>query len=594
MSDQARLFLAVILSMGAIYFYNTIFVTPKIEAAKKARLEAQKNESSGIAIEYDDSTGEGSGVTSGASEGGSVVSAGDAIKNLIKRSELISQQVASRVKIDSDKVFGSINLQGAKFDDIALKNHREELNPDSDNVVLLYPQKTKKVYFVRTGFLPTLSGLAVPDANTIWTIKEGSVLKEGQPIVLEWDSGNGVVYEKRISIDSDYMITVKEVVINNSPYPVGVAPFGLINQTHDMDIQDMFISHEGPIAVVDNILEEISYDDLIDEKKIKFKQHSGWAGITSKYWMSAVVPQNSATDKFDIGFKYYEQNKQIRFQADILGDAIQVAPNSQMEYDFNLYAGAKNLNILDRYESEKNIPLFDHSIDFGVLYFLTRPMFEALTYFNGIIGNFGLAILLLTVCIRLILFPIANKSYNSMARMRKHMPEIQNLKKRHEKDRQKLGQEMMKYYRDHKINPASGCLPMFIQIPVFFSLYKVLYVTIEMRHAPFYGWITDLSVSDPTNVFNLFGLLPFTPPSFVPVIGVLPLLFSLTMVFQQKLNPPATDETQRMVMAWLPWIFLFVFAGFPAGLVLYWVWNNILSIAQQYIITKRIEEDKNA
>lgn len=587
MSEQSRLFLALILSMMAIFLYNSFFVDPEVDAVKKAR-QAENAGNIDIPTTQDKSSAP---QVDKSDEGFQIE---ESIKKLISRNDVLKTQVSSRVKVDSTKLAGSINLVGAKLDDITLKEHRQELDKSSPNVVLLSPQNTEKVYFIRTGFLPAIKGLKTPGSSTIWALEEGDVLSEGNPVTLSWDNGAGVIFKKHISIDGNYLITVKESVQNNQVYPISVAPFGLINQTQDMSKQTMFISHEGPIAVVDGVLEEVDYDDIIDDEKIKFKNVSGWAGVTAKYWISAIVPQDSDEGEFDIGMKHYFKENFNRFQVDILSPKIQIAPGSTGEYSFNIYAGAKRLKVLDKYEAEKNIPLFDHAIDFGWLYFLTRPIFEVLTYFNSILGNFGLAILLLTVCIRLILFPIANKSYNSMARMRKHMPEIQKLKERHSKDRHKLGQEMMKYYRDHKINPASGCLPLLIQIPVFFALYKVLYVTIEMRHAPFYGWIHDLSAPDPTNLFNLFGLIPLSPPEWIPAIGVLPLLFSLTMVLQQKLNPPPNDETQRMVMAWLPWIFLFLFAGFPAGLVLYWVWNNILSIIQQYIITKRIDEDKNA
>lgn len=584
MSDYSRLFLAAILSMGVLYFYNSFFVAPQMEAQNKARLEAQKNQPEKEL---------GADISNSAPISDHPIDVVASMQKLIARNDLIMNQKTLRIKIDSDKILGSINLEGAKFDDVTLKKHKKELAKDSGNVDLLSPQNTKDIYFVRTGFLPAITGLKTPNDKTVWSSTD-DVLTESNPVTLSWDNGEGLTFQKEISIDENYLISVKESVFNGSSYPISVAPFGLINQSQDISKQRRYISHEGPIAVVDEVLEEVSYDDLVDDGNVKFEKVSGWAGITTKYWMTAIVPQDPNEEKVNITIKSYEKSSQHRFQVDLLARNIQIAPNSKAEYKFNIYSGAKNLSILDDYESKNNIPLFDHAIDFGWLYFLTRPIFEALTFFHGWIGNFGLAILLLTICIRLILFPIANKSYNSMARMRKHMPEIKRLKERYSKDRQKLGTEMMKYYKEHKINPASGCLPMLVQIPVFFSLYKVLYVTIEMRHAPFYGWIHDLSAPDHTDIFNLFGLIPYSPPEWLPVIGVLPLLFSLTMFLQQKLNPPATDETQKMVMNWLPWIFLFLFASFPAGLVLYWVWNNTLSIIQQYIITKRINGDKNA
>ncbi len=586
MSDQTRLFLALVLSMAAIFAYNKIFVDPKIEAQKQA-IEAQKlAQPQTLEVIQDDALSVEKEQPIIATE------LDNSIKQLMLRNQDLSNKKAGRVKIESDKLSGSINLQGAKFDDIKLKEHDVTLH--GEEKIKLLSSSDEGLYFFRTGFLPAISGVKSPSSKSIWKLEAGTVLSELSPITLSWDNGSGIIFKKDVSIDENYMFEVKEYIVNNTIYPVTFAPFGLINKVEDISKARMYISHEGPIAVIDNILEEASFDDVVDEGKVKFESVSGWAGITSKYWMSAIIPAKPSEEKINITFKNYEKDDRQRFQVDFLSEKVQIAPKTTYEYKFRIYTGAKKLDILDAYESKLDIPMFDHSIDFGWLYFLTRPIFEALTYFNKLLGNFGLAILLLTVCIRVILFPIANKSYKSMARMRKHMPEIQRLKEKHSKDRQKLGQEMMKYYKSHKINPASGCLPMLIQIPVFFSLYKVLYVTIEMRHAPFYGWIKDLSASDPTNVFNLFGLLPYTLPEWLPAIGVLPLLFSLTMVLQQKLNPPPTDETQRIVMSWLPWIFLFLFASFPAGLVIYWVWNNILSIAQQYIITKRIDEDKNA
>lgn len=341
------------------------------------------------------------------------------------------------------------------------------------------------------------------------------------------------------------------------------------------------------------MLELSTYDEIFDDKKQEFKDATGWAALGDKYWLTALIPNQTDGAKYTISFKSYEREKTKRFQVDLLGAPQKIENGGKLSITQNLYAGAKKVKFLDEYAEALKIPLFDRAVDFGSLYFLTKPMFEVLLFSYENIGNFGIAILCLTVVVRLFLFPLANMSYKSMAKMRKHMPEITRIKEKHGSDRQKQGMEIMKFYKEKKVNPATGCLPLLIQIPVFFALYKVLYVTIEMRHAPFYLWINDLSAKDPTNLFNLFGLLPIVPPMWLPAIGVLPILYTLTMVLQQKLNPPATDPAQEIVIKFMPWIFLFIFASFPAGLVLYWVWNNILSIIQQYIITKRIEASKN-
>lgn len=592
MSDTSRLFTALILSAACIFAYNYFFIQPKmkkLEEQKKIELSAQENNKQAQL---------NSDTTSVAVKNRSdetVVETENSVSKLVERLDVINSgfEGEKRVAIDTPKLHGSINLQGAVFDDLTLANYKQTREKESPEVVLLSPKNTKELYLLRTGWIAADNNVTTPDENSVWKLTGSKKLQPGSDVEITWKSPEGVIFRKIISIDDNYMIAIKEVVVNKSSDVIKMLPFGLVNRTWE-EHKEAYISHEGPLAVADNVLHEATYKDIAKEEKQSFENVSGWTGIADKYWLTAIMPEGLDKHKFDINFSFYNKNAQNRYQVDILGGEFEVPAKQKVEYSFRVYAGAKQLGLLDGYAKSQNIPLFDRSIDFGSLYFLTNPIFRALTYFNKHIGNFGLAILLLTVCVRLILFPLANKSYKSMAMMKKHAPDIEKIKERYKNDRQKLSQEIMKYYKDHKINPMSGCLPMLIQIPVFFALYKTLYVTIEMRHAPFYGYIKDLSEKDPTDIFNLFGLLPYTPPSFLPVIGLLPILFSLSMFLQQKLSPPAGDETQRMVISFMPWILLFVFASFPSGLVLYWVWNNILSMAQQYIITKRIERDKNA
>ncbi len=596
MESTGRLILALFLSMGAIYLWNNYYVNPKLAEAEKAlkveqtriiEQEELQNKLSDIGDIHDPQV-KSLNVLQTPKE---------AEKNtgeFFPRNEVIGQGFDNnlRVKIKANDLHGSVNLRGLLFDDITLAEFKETLDKNSPEVVLLSPKNTKELYFMRSGWVA--SDIAVPDENTMWrVVSDNKVVTVNSPVVVSWDNGAGQVFVNKISIDKKYLISIEQKIINNSDSSISVSPFALTNRIKPEE-QHMYISHEGAIAVANDELKEITYASLREDGNQELKNVSGWAGITDKYWLTTIIPQDHVDGKFTARFAYYRSNKTDRYQVDMLGEPMKILKNSERTYDFNFYAGAKRLDLLDEYSKKMNIKLFDRAIDFGIYYVLTRPMLTALNFFNKHLGNFGLAIMALTVCVKLLLFPLANKSYNSMARMRKHMPEMQRMKEKFKSDRQKLGTEMMKYYKEHKINPMSGCLPMILQIPIFFSLYKVLYVTIEMRHAPFFGWIKDLSAKDPTNIFNLFGLLPITMPEWIPAIGVLPILFTLTMVMQQRLSPPPADETQKIVMKWMPWIFLFVFSGFAAGLVIYWIWNNTLSILQQLIITKKVEEDKTA
>lgn len=504
------------------------------------------------------------------------------------RAEVINSTNADRVKISTPSLHGSLSLVGLRIDDLTLAGYRQELDKNSKEVALLSPQGTKEAYFSEFGWLITDNTIKTPDSKTVWKADKHQI-GVNDPVKMTWDNGQGVVFSKIISVDENYMFTITQAVDNKSGKAITIVPYGLLSRTMP-DMKHVYISHEGPIGVFNDKLEEVTYDDIKDEAQKNYRNAFGWLGIADKYWLAALIPSRDVA--FEAKFSHALKDNLHRYQVDFASKGISLPNDSQSTITHRLFAGAKKIDLLDNYSKTLGIPLFDRSVDFGILYFLTRPMAEALKYFYGHVGNFGIAILLLTIVVKLLVFPLANKSYKSMARMKKVMPELTAIRDRYKEDRQKMNQEMMKFYTERKINPMSGCLPLLVQIPIFFALYKVLYVSIEMRHAPFYGWIHDLSAQDPTNIFNLFGLLAWNPPSWIPVIGILPILFCVTMVIQQWLNPPATDPVQDTMIKTMPFIFLFVFASFPAGLVLYWTWSNILSIIQQRIIIRGVMEEK--
>ena len=571
--NSKNMMLAMALSMIVLVAWQYFYIEPGKHEAEKIVLEAKKMEG-----KKQDIAEKIVGLEPKSQES-------EGIKD---RKEIISEET-SRVKISSSTIHGSINLEGGRFDDLTLAEYRQELDKDSPEVVLLSPQGANDVYFAEFGWLDAFGhDIPLPGAKTFWWSDPNQKLTSDNNVTLKWDNGQGLSFIRKIELDKNYMFTITEHIENNSSKDVALLPYGLITRARE-EGDGVYISHEGPLGVFDNILEEITYKNLIDEKKKEYKKKNGWLGLADKYWLTAIIPQQS--EVFDSRFSHRVKGKTDRYQVDYLGEEIKVAAGTKEEFTVRFFAGAKRVGLLDSYEEKFSVPLFDHAVDYGLLYFLTKPMHEALKFFNKFLGNFGLAILMLTVIVKLLLFPLANKSYKSMAKMKKVQPEIMELRERFKDEKQKLAQETMKFYKERKINPAAGCLPVLIQIPIFFSLYKVLYISIEMRHAPFYGWIKDLSALDPTNIFNLFGLINWMPPAWLPHIGVLPIAFCVTMYVQQLLNPPPSDPTQAIVMRWLPVLFLFLFASFPAGLVIYWTWSNLLSIVQQYIITRSVEAD---
>ena len=500
-----------------------------------------------------------------------------------QQAEVLRKALAAspRLKIISPRLRGSISLVGARFDDLILNDYRETIEEGSKNISLLLPFGSANPYYADFGWVS--ADTKTPDAATVWTVNN-QTLAPRSPVSLSWQNTDGVKFIQDISLDDNYMFTVKQRVVNSGSKLVTVFPFGRISRTGTPEITDFYILHEGLLGVFDGVLKEIDYDEIQESKLIQNKSKGGWIGITDKYWLTALIPdQKTAADN---RFSDQLQKNLDNYQVDFRGAAQAIAPGATGETGSRFFAGAKEAQLIIDYRDQLNITRFDLAIDWGWFEFLTKPIFFALAYFNGFLGNMGLSILLLTVLIKLAFFPLANKSYRAMSKMKLLQPEMLKLRERFKDDKARLNQEMMAMYKREKANPASGCLPILPQIPVFFALYKVVFVTIELRHAPFYGWIKDLSAADPLTPINLFGLINWTPPEIL-AIGVWPIIMGVTMFIQQKLNPPPPDPTQAKIFMFLPIMFTFMLARFPAGLVIYWAWNNALSVLQQYVIMRK-------
>jgi len=430
--------------------------------------------------------------------------------------------------------------------------------------------------------------LELPKPNTIWK-SDSKKLTSESPVTLSWKNSQNIEFLIKISLDKDYMFAITQSVKNNSGKEISLASYGRINRVLNDLQQSNYILHEGAIGVFAGVLQETTYKDVIEEKSQSFEgKDGGWFGITDKYWLSSIIPDKKIIYKSN--FSNNLANHNSIFNTEFVGQEYKVAQNEELNFNHHLFAGAKKVKLLDKYSEEFDIPLFDRAVDFGWFYFLTKPFFFVLDFLYQFLGNFGLAILAMTVIIKLLLFPMANKSYLAIGKVKKLQPKIDVIKAKFKDDRVALNREMMELYKKEKVNPASGCLPILIQIPIFFSLYKVLFVALDMRQAPFYGWIHDLSAPDPTTIFNLFGLLPFQP-SAAFTIGIWPILMGVTMIVQQKLSPMSSDPTQAKILKFMPYVLTFVLAAFPAGLVIYWTWSNTLSVLQQWIITKRLNKD---
>jgi YidC/Oxa1 family membrane protein insertase len=493
-----------------------------------------------------------------------------------------------RLRITTRHLHGSFSLTGARFDDITLATYRETLDPDSPEIVLLSPAGSPKPYFAELGWVSSDTAIALPTASTVWAAQRPSaVLTEQTPVVLTWDSGQGLKFTRTIHAEDEYLFTVEQTVENESGLPVTLYPYSLVARIGEPETLGFFILHEGPLGVFDRTLKEVDYDDLKDSGRETIESTGGWIGFTDKYWLTAVAfDQESGVTG---NYSYTGSGGHDRFQTDLRAEALALEPGETKSVTSYVFVGAKELALLDRYTLDPGLSRFDLAIDFGWFYFLTRPFFLGLRWLNGALGNYGVAIIVFTAFLRLLIFPIANKQYAAMNKMKKLQPEMKRLQEKHANDRMKLQQEMMELYKREKANPITGCLPILIQIPIFFALYKVLFVAIEMRHAPFFGWVKDLSAPDPTGIINLFGLLPFTPPEYLAFvdIGVWPLMMGVFMYLQQKLAPQPPDPTQAKIMMLLPLVFTFVSAQFPAGLVIYWAWTTLLGILQQWVLMRR-------
>ncbi|NNF77298.1 MAG: membrane protein insertase YidC [Rhizobiales bacterium] len=579
-----NLILALVLSLGVLIAWELFYGLPKMreqQAQEAAQQQAQTEAGTPAAPAAPD------GAVPSATPGGAIPQPGAAAAVPGVTFTEQDSKSSGRIEIVTDNLSGSLNLKGARFDDLRLVNYREKVDPDSPVITLLGPENSTTPFYVDEGWIAAGNKKPkVPDTNTVWTAAEGAKLTPKTPVTLTWDNGEGLTFRRTISIDDGYMFTISREVRNTGTEPAVLFPYSQVSRHNTPVIEGFFILHEGLVGVLDGELEEIDYSDVQEEKKPQeFNSTGGWMGITDKYWAVVLVPDQNKKLKARFG-DYPVAGKDI-YRVDYLsGEGLSIAPGATAKSQGRLFAGAKVVDLVDGYAEKFKIQNFDLLIDWGWFYFITKPMFFLLQFFHGLVGNFGVAIILATVVIKLVFFPLANKSYVSMSKMKMLQPEMQKIKERFGDDRQRQQQAMMELYKKEKVNPISGCLPVVIQIPVFFALYKVLFGTIDMRHAPFVGWIQDLSAKDPTTLFNLFGLLPYSVPDFM-IIGVWPIIMGVTMFIQMKLNPAPPDPIQAQIFAWMPLFFTFLLASFPAGLVIYWAWNNTLSVTQQYVIMRR-------
>jgi len=583
--DQRNLILAIVLSLAILLTFQFFVVEPNKVATGDTN--GQVAEQTTPAPQTGGSTAPTPPGTSGArgGAGGNITANGE--PGVLSRDQALA--TSARVRIETPTLIGSIALTGGRVDDLILSEYRETIKPDSPNIMLLSPPGSENPYFTDFGWSSVTPDMDLPNGDTVWKTNS-TVLTPDRPVTLSWDNGSGLRFERTYEIDDNYMFRVSQRVVNSSDKAVSLAPYGLISRTGTPKTLGFYILHEGLLGVFDDTLKEVKYKKIKEDARIEQKTTGGWIGITDKYWLVALVPDQKKT--VGTRFLYDAASGTDKYQTDFLYDALSVPSGGSAETTSRFFAGAKKVKLLDDYRDRLGIARFDLAVDFGWFYFLTKPLFYALHYIAQKVGNFGIAILILTVGVKLAFFPLANKSYASMAKMRRLQPQMTELRERYKDDKQRLNQEMAALYKKEGANPISGCLPIVIQIPVFFSLYKVMFVTIEMRQAPFFGWIQDLSVPDPTSIVNGFGLLPWMVPSLGPLdiinIGVWPLLMVLTMFLQQRLNPQPPDPIQAKIFMFMPIIFTFLLARFPAGLVIYWTWNNLLSMSQQYVIMRRV------
>jgi YidC/Oxa1 family membrane protein insertase len=550
--DTKNVIAAISLSAAVIILYSLFFAPPPITKEQLAEKNKTEKNTDTPSLEQKETVTE------------------------ITREEALNQ--SKRIQFENQNIVGSISLKGAAIDDLTFKKYNISLE-SNDKVKLLSPRNTKDGYLIESGFITTDKNIDIPNLNSIWSVSGNDKLTAQSPVKLSWTNDQGITFEKEISLDDKFLFTIKQKVINSTNKKYDFYSYGQIIRKQIPDISNFYILHEGLIATLDDELIEEDYDDIQEEKFSRTSQ-KGWLGISDKFWITSLIPPNGK--EFKTTFDYKD-----KFRANFVAtDPLELKENSSIKDEMQIIVAAKRVDVIDGYAKTLNIDKFDLVIDWGFLYFITKPLFYGIDYFFKLLGNYGLAIIAITICIRLAFFPLANFSFRSMAKMKALQPEMVRLKELHKNDKMKLQQEMMALYKKEKVNPMSGCLPILVQIPVFFALYKVLFVTIEMRQMPFYGWIQDLSERDPTSIFNLFGMLPYDVPSFL-VIGVWPVAMGVSMFIQQKLNPAPTDPMQAKIFMFFPLFLTVILAPFPAGLVIYWTVNNILTMAQQVFIMKR-------
>jgi YidC/Oxa1 family membrane protein insertase len=573
MQNNRNYFIAIALSVLIVLGWQFLYMNPRIEAQRKAQ-EAQKAQQQSEQIQAPAAGGQPAPQTSGAAPTGQAAATATREEALAK---------APRIAIDTEALSGSVNLAGARLDDLKLKGYHETVDKSSPIITLFSPADTKDGYFTELGYIGSDQTGAVPGPSTVWTAPEGAKLTDKSPVTLTYSNDKGLTFARTISVDDRYMFTVTDKVTNSGSTPASISSYGRVTRYNKPTTPSVYVLHEGFIGVIGDGLVESKYSAVEKEAVTPAKSTGGWLGITDKYWAATIVPPQKSA--YEARFSHFTDG-QPRYQADYKEDAVTVAPGQSIELKNLVFAGAKEVPVIDGYEASYQIPRFDRLIDWGWFYFITKPMFKLMDFFFRYFGNFGVAILLTTIVVKGLFFPLASKQYASMANMKRVQPKMEELKAKFGDDRMGLQQAMMQLYKEEKINPIAGCWPIALQIPVFFALYKVIYITIEMRHAPFFGWIQDLSAPDPTTIVNLFGLLPFEAPALLH-LGVWPLIMGVTMFVQMRMNPTPPDPTQAMIFNWMPLVFTFMLASFPAGLVIYWAWNNTLSVIQQGVIMRR-------
>ncbi len=558
MENQKNLFLAIIISMAIIFGFQLLVPQPE-----RVPVTEETNTQESVSLDIQ-------GTTSAI---------------LLDRNQVLEETV--RVTFDNSKIRGSINLEGGIIDDVVLEEYRETLDPTSDFIGFLNPLGSEDAYYLDTGWVSPDSSIELPNNKSKWTADKSSI-GINDPVKITWTNTQNITFEKIITLDEHYLFNVDQRVINNSDKSFDLYPFGLSKRQGLPEMQNFFILHEGPLSVTDGVLEEYDYDDLKENQKIKLNSVGGWIGMTDKYWQTAIIPNQNEPIQQTYSYSFVENID--NFQTDLVGAKIVVGNGDNISHNLKLFAGPKIVSVIEQYMDEHGVQEFDRSVDFGWFYFLTKPIFHVLEFIFGYVGNFGWAIIIFTILMRICFFPLAQQSFKSMAKMKKLGPELQRLKEQYGDDRAGMQKEMMALYKREKANPIAGCLPILLQIPVFFALYKVLFVTIEMRHAPFIGWIHDLSAPDPLGLLTLFGFVDWNVPGILQLfnIGIWPILMGISMFLQQKLNPAPVDKMQAKIFMFLPIVFTFVLGGFAAGLVIYWTTNNVLSMAQQYVIQRKI------